>query len=203
MEKQPLPDEYVCPNCGTPARGATECRACGVDLDELTELPRHREYISAGPESARVEFIEKPAEEAAAPRLAGGLWARVGANIVDNLVVTAAIAGVGLTTYAVAGEDAGYAAAGIAYGVIILLYAPLMLAFVRGQTLGKQALSVQVRNVSGDSVGFGRAFLREFLKLIFGLFLLPLIASGLIGLFRSDKRTLHDLMLGTKVIRTD
>ncbi len=105
----------------------------------------------------------------------GGLWARFWANVVDTLIMIVAIAGVGLATYAGAGEDAVYTAGGITYLVMIFLYAPLMLAFVNGQTVGKQALGVRVRNATGDSIGLGRALLRELVKLIFGVFTIPII----------------------------
>lgn len=35
---------YVCPYCGTPAEGASECRNCGQDLDSLGWLPTKLQY---------------------------------------------------------------------------------------------------------------------------------------------------------------
>jgi len=84
-------------------------------------------------------------------------------------------------------------AAGIAFVVWAFLYFAVPLA-VLGRTPGKGLLGTKVQMVDGRPLGGRRAALRtlalplSFLMFGFGLFL---------GLFRRDRRTLHDLIAGT------
>jgi len=84
-------------------------------------------------------------------------------------------------------------AAGIAFVVWAFLYFAVPLA-VLGRTPGKGLLGTKVQMVDGRPLGGRRAALRtlalplSFLLFGFGLFL---------GLFRRDRRTLHDLIAGT------
>lgn len=85
------------------------------------------------------------------------------------------------------------AAAGIAFVVFAFLYFAVPLG-VLGRTAGKGLLGLQVQTISGEPLTGKRAAARtlalplSFLVLCFGLFL---------GLFRKDRRTLHDLIAGT------
>jgi uncharacterized RDD family membrane protein YckC len=68
-----------------------------------------------------------------------------------------------------------------------------------GQTLGKRVLGVRVVDESGEPIGYVRALARGLATLVAGLPLgLGLAAAGL----RRDRRGLHDLLAGTRVIRT-
>jgi uncharacterized RDD family membrane protein YckC len=84
-------------------------------------------------------------------------------------------------------------AAGLAFIVWAFLYFAVPLA-VLGRTPGKGLLGLKVQMVGGDPLTGRRAALRtlalplSFVLFCFGLFL---------GLFRKDRRTLHDLIAGT------
>lgn len=56
---------YVCPNCGTPAEGASNCRKCGYDLDAVGWLPSEDEYESR--EHAERLTLERERPELFAP----------------------------------------------------------------------------------------------------------------------------------------
>jgi len=114
-----------------------------------------------------------------------GWWPRVGATLLDGLIVLAlnlptlvlalAVAtGGGLHVHTtVTGHDTFTLShemkvvaviAGLAYLLSILLYAPLLLRREgrhNGQTWGKQALSIRVVRDSGAPVDLGTALLRE------------------------------------------
>jgi uncharacterized RDD family membrane protein YckC len=66
-----------------------------------------------------------------------------------------------------------------------------------GATLGKMAIGAKITMVDGSPIGYGRASLRWFAERLsdFALF-----TGYLLILVRSDKRALHDLLAGTKVI---
>lgn len=57
-----MPDTYVCPDCGAPARGASTCAECGHDLDAESQLPTAEEYEAGGVEAAE-EARRSEAEE--------------------------------------------------------------------------------------------------------------------------------------------
>jgi uncharacterized RDD family membrane protein YckC len=84
-------------------------------------------------------------------------------------------------------------AAGIAFVIWAFLYFAVPLAVI-GRTPGKGLLGLKVQMVSGDPLTGRRAAVRtlaiplSFLLFCFGLFL---------GVFRKDRRTLHDLIAGT------
>jgi uncharacterized RDD family membrane protein YckC len=144
------------------------------------------------------------APPAAAPRLPGapvpaGWWRRVGATILDNLII-----GIPLTIVLLAaGADdtlEGTAVRAI-FGVIFLVYAALMLAYHRGQTLGKQATGVRILTEDGGQIGLGQALGREALKAVFGVTVIVYLLDVLWPLWQPENRALHDLVAGTRPVR--
>jgi uncharacterized RDD family membrane protein YckC len=96
-------------------------------------------------------------------------------------------------------------------GLMAALLLQALLIAVRGQNLGKLLVGVRVvRADNGAPAGFLRGVLLRFalpvtlifvlnLFFMFGFFFL-LVDYGF--MFREDRRCLHDLMAGTKVVRT-
>jgi uncharacterized RDD family membrane protein YckC len=127
---------------------------------------------------------------------------RVGALLLDLLVLLLAGLLVGVVFGLLSGgsENAGSAAVGIAY-LAFLLYAPLMLAFNDGQTLGKKAVGIAVLNQDGRPIGFGRALWREiFSRWLLGITVIGAIVDPLWPLWDRENRALHDMMASTRVI---
>jgi uncharacterized RDD family membrane protein YckC len=130
-----------------------------------------------------------------------GFWIRLGASLIDSIAVGL----IGIVPFVVA---SGTAAPGIivALGVLLLLfmylgYAPVMLALNNGATWGKQACERRVVINDGSPIGFGRALVRELVvKGLMGLLILPYWASAIMVGVRRDKRGLHDLIAGTRVV---
>jgi uncharacterized RDD family membrane protein YckC len=149
--------------------------------------------------------VEAPAAIAATgPRGTppAGFWARVGASLIDGIATSL----VGVVPLVVA--SAMQAPTIVVVPAVVLLlfmylvYAPLMLAFNKGATWGKQACEQRVVLDDGRPIGLGRALLRELVvKGLLGLVILPWLASALMVAIRRDKRGLHDLIVGTRVVR--
>ncbi len=75
-----------------------------------------------------------------------------------------------------------------------------------GKTLGKLVCGIGVVNVKTlNEVTPTRLILREFVGsiLVETIFIIPLLISGIIAMVREDSRSLHDLIAGTVVIKTD
>jgi uncharacterized RDD family membrane protein YckC len=85
----------------------------------------------------------------------------------------------------------------IASMVVPWLYTALQECSARRATLGKRLLGIQVTDLTGARISFGRASGRFFARL------LPTFGIGyLMMLFTSKKQALHDLIAGCLVLRT-
>jgi uncharacterized RDD family membrane protein YckC len=147
-----------------------------------------------------------------------GWWSRVGAHMIDGLIVGVAalilflpLVAAGVTV----DSDAGWAAlvaAGIVWilclAVAALLYAPLMMARTNGRTLGRMALNIRVVRASGEPITFGYAVLREVVVkwLLFGI--LGAVTGGIAQLldylwplWDEQNRCLHDFIVDSRVVR--
>lgn len=122
-----------------------------------------------------------------------GWWLRVGATIIDGLVLIIPNA---LLRY-------GGGVGGSILSVIVdAAYVTLMLGN-RGQTVGNMAVHTRVVDSrTGGPISYGKALGRwasEFLLVI--LFFIPWILDILWPLWDRENQTLHDKMAGTVVLR--
>jgi uncharacterized RDD family membrane protein YckC len=78
------------------------------------------------------------------------------------------------------------------------LYVALMQSSTKQATLGQMATNLQVTDLQGRRISFGRATGRYFATIISGL--LCYIGGFLFNLWTERKQTLHDLIAGTVVI---
>ena len=99
-----------------------------------------------------------------------------------------------------------------AWGAVVLAYlASLVLPFIdftvlhgneRGQTYGKQAAGIRVVDQqTGKSIGYGRAFGRYAIIVVFGLILLPLLLDYLWPLWDDKNQAWHDKVVGSVVVK--
>jgi len=159
-------------------------------------------YTELRPELGRIEASE--AESSVRPV---GFWPRVGAYLIDAIVLQGiflAIWGPGPSTIPTTANGVpDFGALMREFGPQIqwfLLIQMVYNVFLNGQfgaTLGKLAIGARIVNADGSPLGFGRALLR-FLSTIITQFTLG--AGFLLTLIRPDRRALHDLLAGTRVI---
>jgi uncharacterized RDD family membrane protein YckC len=82
--------------------------------------------------------------------------------------------------------------------VLNWLYYSLLESSVWQGTLGKKALGLEVTDLDGNRISFGRATGRFFAKFISAIILfIGYIMAG----FTEKKQALHDIIAGTLVIR--
>ena len=132
-----------------------------------------------------------------------GWWYRVGAALLDGLIV-----GIPATAVVLAIDPA--------VGVLIwltatLTYYPLLMmrqGAGNGQTFGKQIVGIRVVQESGDPYTYGPAALREFVikYLLFGVvggfFLaIPTLLDYLWPLWDEQNRALHDMLASSRVVQ--
>ena len=133
----------------------------------------------------------------------GGWWQRVGAALLDGLIVGMPVLVITLAVDFALGLLLGLTAT--------LTYYPLLMmreGQANGQTLGKQITGIRVVQVSGEPFTYGAGALREFAikYLLFGtvggFFLaIPTLLDYLWPLWDDENRALHDMLASTRVLR--
>jgi uncharacterized RDD family membrane protein YckC len=178
-------------------------------------------YSSAPPPGAFGASAYAAAPVPAAGRYTlAGWWSRVGAQLIDGVIVTVgailillvfgSVFSVGFFADDETGVGAlivGLALATVAIAIVSLLYAPLMMARTNGKTLGRMAVGIRVVRAKGEAMTFGFAMLREVAvkALLFGIagsvtFGLANLADVLWPLWDDENRALHDFVVDTRVI---
>jgi uncharacterized RDD family membrane protein YckC len=149
-----------------------------------------------------------------------GWWRRVGAFLLDGLIV--GIAGIALVAAITAPFSIGFFAgdefgivslfvgffiAVLCVSVVALIYAPAMMARTNGKTLGRMATGIRVVRADGGAMTFGFAMLREVAvkALLFGIagsitFGLANLADYLWPLWDEENRALHDFLVNTRTV---
>ena len=132
-----------------------------------------------------------------------GWWSRVGAAIVDMVVIL------------VPALILGAVAAGLAYllllTIIAIIYAPLLMRRPgerNGQTWGKQLFGIRVVRTNGVPMDFTWSAVREPLVKGLGLGiastiipLVPYLLDVLWPLWDDENRAVHDMVVGTRVVK--
>ncbi|HEY4911567.1 MAG TPA: RDD family protein [Methylomirabilota bacterium] len=131
-----------------------------------------------------------------------GFWIRFVAVLIDGVVLLVAQGILFSAGWMLSGGNMGGGMAlkgavnlfgtliGAAYGIVF--------HWLWGQTLGKMALQIKVVSMDGGPLSFGQATGRYFATFLSALILcIGFIMAGI----RSDKRALHDLLAGTRVVR--
>jgi uncharacterized RDD family membrane protein YckC len=172
-----------CTHCGTQVEGPF-CTICGTPLN-----------------------VNAPSDRGPIPQYSGW-WRRVGATLIDELILVLPTIFVSAVVAAIAGTLAGELL-GLAVGGV---YMVTLLSRPAGQTIGNQAVSTYVRDaVTGLPISTTQALKRWGFIAAYGLIDLlvspnSLTIVGVIGLvdflyplFNARKQTLHDLFAGTVV----
>ena len=174
-------------------------------------------YTSPAPPGAGGPAPELMGGPAGRPALASW-WSRAVAQIVDGIIISigavvvfAILAALGLTV----DTDGGAAAfivtalfAVIAFSIVALLYAPVLMSRTNGQTLGRMVVNIRVIRADGRPMTFWFAVLRE---IVVKSFLVGVISSATFGLawlldilwplWDEENRALHDFVVNTRSIK--
>ena len=140
-----------------------------------------------------------------------GFWRRVGAYLLDQLLVGfvgwALGTGIDLAVAAYAGPQPqqpiwlqlAMTGVGMVIGVVLhWLYAAILESSAKQATLGKQALGIKVTDLDGRRLSFAHATGRHFAEYLTSLTVgVGYIMAG----FTEKKQALHDLIAGTLVVK--
>ena len=209
-----------CPSCGKSQPMSFKCRHCGAQLVKRPgPVARPAGAPPPAPRAAAAAVaLDNPYQ---APEMAGqapvrvsygeqalaGRLTRLGAQIADVLIAMLAyipfIAAGGFSTMASSTPTPPPMGALTVTGLLLLGFAGAQIFFLArdGQTLGKKALKIRiVRYDDGGNPGFIKAvLLRLFLNGLLGI--IPFYAFvDILLIFGTEKRCIHDLIAGTKVV---
>lgn len=181
----------LCPHCGQPvAEAATFCGSCGKPLVE--GVHREREGYHAGHELA-------------------GFWPRLGAYLIDAILIalvaaSMALLGILLAVMMVPEEGEGGVTAavvsGFGFGGAFIVGGGLAWRFsARGTSPGARAAGVRIVDKVGGPPGVARGLRRVLVASFLSGQVLWL--GYLWAIWDRDKRTWHDYLAGTWVVRDE
>lgn len=135
---------------------------------------------------------------------------RLAARIIDNLLIAAPIILIAAVLFpdafhAYFDVETSYAALDAIIALVSLIYVVVFPLFKNGQTIGKYLMSIRIiSEAENTELNPLQMILREFVaQLLYGITLgILLLISGLMVIFRKDKRSIHDLMASTSVKKT-
>jgi len=185
-----------CQHCGSQhADDASFCPQCGSWVGSVGSLP---------------------AQAVGTPY--GGFWARLGAYLIDSLIVAIpldivlALVGAYQTPTVTSTTDANGTVHIHWHGDVSLfvlsilagyaaswLYSALLQSSSRQATIGEGALNLIVTDLDGNRISFGRASGRYFASILSGF---TLGIGYLMMLWTARKQTLHDKIAGTLVVKS-
>lgn len=152
-----------------------------------------------------------------------GWWSRVGAALVDLLVISIPATVLAVVIFggvgAAFGANEGAGIFTLIVGILVwvgllvaaaILYAPLLMrrpGAHNGQTLGKQLLGIRVVRTNGVPMDFTWSALREAIVKGLGLGLasamipfIPYLLDALWPLWDDENRAVHDFIVDTRVV---
>lgn len=180
------------------------CSECGQTFAEEDMIRFGEAWVCAACKPLFVQKIKEGVTLAGQMEYAG-FWIRLGAWFIDYIVmaIASAIIYIPLTVMGVSSfdEPAGFALIQIVSTILNFIMPAAYESWFVGKyaaTPGKMACKLKVVMAEGDRVSFARAIGRHFAKYISGLILgIGYIMAG----FDEQKRTLHDRICDTRVIK--
>lgn len=126
-----------------------------------------------------------------------GFWIRLGANILDGLIVSIPLS---ILSWMVTGSREE----NMITEVISVLYILVLPVIWNGYTIGKYICGIKIRRVKDESPPTIWTMLLRVLAAnlayVFTLGILYIISIFMV-IFREDKRSIHDFIAGTEVVR--
>lgn len=192
---RPLPATYLkCPSCGW-LRNQSPNSTTSSSISPTAPPQVHQPSLSA----ANVLSGAHSASPLSASVVYAGFWIRVGASLIDSLILLAAQLMLWFFVFATTLDpDSAGVAMLLAGAVIGLVYEPLFLASEHQATPGKMAMKIKVSDDRMARLSLLRAFGRSCLKIVSSL---TFGIGYLMVAMTSRKQSLHDMMIGTVVFK--
>lgn len=208
-----MPENFIfCSKCGAQNSAvAQSCQNCGSTLSSSLAPSQ-----AAAPARA---YAAAPPVAYASPSIYGGFWIRFLAHLLDHIILGAVAAPLFFVTVlptilriAQQADRDQEPSPELIITIVSSVFVYIVLAFV-GQwlyealltssswqgTIGKKMLRLKVVDEAGNRIGFGRATGRFFGKILSSMFM----CIGFIMIAFTERKTgLHDMLAGTRVLRS-
>jgi uncharacterized RDD family membrane protein YckC len=126
-----------------------------------------------------------------------GFWRRFVAYVIDNILLSVVFWILVLVLGGIAGDGGVFGAYTLA-AIGWLVYYAAMESSSNQATVGKMALGIQVTDLEGNRISFGKALGRNLAKILSALiFYIGFIMAA----FTAKKQALHDMIAGTLVVK--
>jgi len=186
-----------------PAAKTGICKECGGIFPRDDLLSFGNTLICA---NCKPVYIQKIKEGAAIPGTMkyGGFWIRFGAKMIDGIIlmlISFVFSGISSTIIATGQPDAMSITAAIVVQIIqLIVYFGYSIFFIGkyAATPGKMACGLTVVTSDGDKVSYGRATGRVFAEFISAIIL---YIGYIMAAFDTEKRSLHDRICDTRVVK--
>lgn len=185
-----------CPSCGEEDVEPDVCPRCGVDARDLESIGEAERACPRLP--PRMAAI--PGQRADA--IVAGFWIRVLAVLIDYgffLLLGLAVEVVATLLWDEwAASSRVFRVSRFVFNVLFGFWYYIMFHWLWGQTIGKMVVGIRVVTVDAAPISLPVSILRWL-----GYFVsaLPLLIGYVMAGVRGDKRALHDLIAGTRVVR--
>jgi uncharacterized RDD family membrane protein YckC len=195
------------PQAETPASASTEtCSECGRSFAE-EDILRYRQFRICA--SCKPAFFQKLKQGVRLPGIMefGGFWPRFFAKMIDGILVGIVYFIFSVLISLAVASNAGRQSMPMVIATLISLFAVQLglstaysIWFVGkyGATPGKMALSLTIVTGDGGKLSYGMATKRFFAEMLSAF---TMYIGYLLALFDEEKRTLHDRICDTRVIR--
>ncbi len=199
--RAPAPPESAAPS--STALSTLVCSECGRTFPEDDLIRFDTANICA---ACKPVFVQKMKEgmPVAGHYNYGGFWIRLGAKIIDWIILSVVIGilGVILAVFMVPASDSD-ASTGM---LIVVQIVNFILPFVYGTwfigrfaaTPGKMACGLKIIRSEGEKVSYARALGRQAAELLSSIML---CIGYIMAAFNDEKKTLHDIICDTRVVK--
>jgi uncharacterized RDD family membrane protein YckC len=157
-----------------------------------------------------VDTQEQVLEEKVERKALASFWERFLASLLDGIIISIPVTII--ITLLVTGKffiepnpDVIYPTQSIISDILIGLYGFILPIIWSGFTVGKKLLKIQIKRIDGGKVDFWTMFKRNILAslaYIFSFGILGIISIIMVAT-REDKRSIHDLIAGTEVLKAE
>jgi uncharacterized RDD family membrane protein YckC len=174
---------------GTMRAGDIVCWQCGKAFSPDEVIHIGEAWVCG---TCKPTFVQRLKEGAALPGAVeyAGFWIRFVAKFVDGLILRFVGTLIGLA--------AGDGLTGLSLGFLVDISYRTGFVGAFGATPGKMAAKLRIVNADGSKISYAKALARSLAEY---LSLLTLLVGYVMAAFDIEKRTLHDRICGTRVIK--
>ncbi|PPA70426.1 RDD family protein [Jeotgalibacillus proteolyticus] len=132
-----------------------------------------------------------------------GFWVRFFASILDNLIVFLPLS---ILVYFITDHIPYYSEEFWSWNLLYYVYLVAIPLMWSGYVIGKKIMGIKIKRMDGEKLTLFNMVLREIVSLFllsYITFGVSMIVSVFLVIFREDKRGIHDLIAGTRVVHVN